>query len=58
MSPDDITPGDWVRFYRDGHMVFGVVAYVRKNERWPYEGMVLTDQGQVAVEHILEVRHA
>lgn len=58
MNHDDIKPGDWVRFYRDGCMVIGVVAYVRKNERFPYEMLVLTDQGQVAVEHILEVRHA
>ncbi len=58
MSPDDIKPGDWVRSYRNGCMVIGVVGYVRKGERWPYEWLALTDQGPVAVEHILEVRHA
>lgn len=53
-----IYPGDWVRFYRAGSLVIGIVAYVRKDDRYPFSERALTDAGSVPVDSILEVRHA
>ena len=54
MTKDDITVGDWVRFYQDGRLVVGVVQYpphVRTSNTYVY-----TDAGEVAVVSICEVR--
>ena len=47
--------GDWVRFFRNGTLVIGVVEYVRKNDLLQTEDY-LTDQGSVHESMILEVR--
>lgn len=58
--PDEtkVRPGDWVRFARGGQLVVGVVAYVRREDRWPQRWEAVTDAGHVYYEHILEVRSA
>ena len=50
--------GDWVRFYRDGALVLGVVSYIRKREAWELCNSAQTDQGEVSIERVLEVRAA
>lgn len=48
--------GDWVRFYRDGALVIGVVQYRRKQELYPTEMELLTDIGAVNEKHVQERR--
>jgi hypothetical protein len=48
-------PGDWVRFYRDGKMLIGVVQYIRESNGLG-DLEALTDVGSVAVDRILEIR--
>ena len=47
--------GDWVRFFRNGTLVIGVVCYVHKNDLLQTEAY-LTDLGSVPESMILEVR--
>ena len=53
-----VQPGDWVRFYRNGQLVLGIVAYVHKNPRYPHETVVSTDVGTTDADELLEVRRA
>lgn len=46
-------PGDWIRFYRDGLLVIGVVQYVGGYGDPTY---IQTDIGTVEAEYVLEVR--
>lgn len=50
------TIGDWVRFYTDGHLVIGVVAY-RKKDPVLNEYELCTDVGLVYEDQVLERRH-
>ena len=53
----NVQVGDWVRFYRNGQMVIGVVQYIA--EKSALLGTDLfTDQGSVDVKHVLEIRRA
>ena len=52
----DILPGDWVRFYQNGKLVIGVVAYIRPRSSWQSHDTAETDIGAVSVEFIREVR--
>lgn len=47
--------GQWVRFYRNGTLVIGVVQYVRENDLLQTEDY-LTDQGSVHESMVLEAR--
>jgi len=51
----NIQVGDWVRFYRGGVMVTGVVEYVTKHSVLNKYNLC-TDVGSVDTESILEVR--
>ena len=53
-------PGDWVRFYRDGNLVIGVVQYVLDNDiGLSSRGReVCTDNGSTGESYLLEVRPA
>lgn len=54
--PEQIQPGDWVRFYSNGKLVVGVVQYpVYRRTIAKY---VDTDAGAVDVEMIREIRKA
>ncbi len=48
--------GDWVRFYRNGALVIGVVAYLRTQTSYPWHDEAFTDQGVISVKDIIEVR--
>jgi hypothetical protein len=52
----EIKPRDWVRFYRDGALVIGVVQYVRPDEIISSRIHVHTDVGTVWAASVLEVR--
>jgi hypothetical protein len=54
---ESIVPGDWVRFFKDGHCVIGLVEYHAKDFPWK-EPRLITDAGEVRVDAVLEVRHA
>lgn len=54
MSDRKIEIGDWVRFYRNGVMVIGVVQYGPRDD-WG-DKYYSTDAGEVAANSILEVR--
>lgn len=56
IDPDTLQPGDWVRFYRNGRLVIGVVQYFVP--RQTITRYVDTDEGAVAVERIRELRRA
>lgn len=51
-----IQVGDWVRFYRNGTLVIGVVEYVTKNVLGGIE--LHTDEGTTNPEYVLEMRRA
>lgn len=47
--------GDWVRFYRNGALVIGIVNYRRRDEflgHW----ILSTDAGEVDADDVLEIR--
>lgn len=48
--------GQWVRAQRNGELVIGVIAYVRKNVCYPYEIQYVTDIGTFDEEAIVEAR--
>lgn len=54
----NVNVGDWVRFYRYGQFVIGVVQYIRQKPVCAWELEVHTDVGSVDVESILEIRRA
>ncbi len=47
--------GDWIRFYRGGTLVLGVVAYVRKDDLYGH-AIICADCGEVDPSDVLEVR--
>lgn len=49
--------GDWVRFYRNGELVIGVVEYMTQDEIMG-DRTLWTDRGAVALEDVLETRKA
>lgn len=51
------TIGDWVRFYRDGVLVIGVVQY-RCQDDTTGDWLLSTDMGEVAEDDVLEIRKA
>lgn len=51
-----IQPGDWVRFYQDTRLVIGEVRYLGKSTKYPYSTLISTDQGEVAIRQVFEVR--
>ena len=54
----EVRPGAWVRFYRNGTLVIGVVQYSRPTDRWGSGGEeVLTDIGSVDISGVLEARN-
>jgi hypothetical protein len=54
-----VKEGDWVRFYRNGALVIGVVQYVRNRDTYPrWEKQAMTDVGAVDLGSILESRRA
>lgn len=53
---DKIQTGDWVRFYRNGDLVIGIVAYVSKPKSGFLCFEVHTDKGSISNDNILEVR--
>ena len=52
----EIKPGDWVRFYQDGTLRIGIVAYIRARLSWQSYETAETDIGSVYVDSIKEVR--
>lgn len=55
MSALKIEIGDWVRFYRNGVLVIGVVQYVPRVDVIGFQ-YYATDMGEVRADSILEVR--
>jgi hypothetical protein len=55
---EKVKVGDWVRFYRNGELVLGVVQYVKPGRLSYSAREVCTDTGAVAEDVILEVRRA
>ena len=55
MRETKIEVGAWVRFYRDGELVLGVVQYVKKHGVLD-EIELCTDVGVVLPEDVLEFR--
>lgn len=51
-----VSPGDWVRFYRNGVLVLGVVQYVKERRLGSYSREVCTDIGSVEDTDVLEAR--
>lgn len=49
---DDIRPGDWVRFYRNGVMVIGEVRYVTTRQSWEESNTLSTDAGQTTAGRV------
>lgn len=45
---------DWVRFYRDGELVIGVVQYVRLDLL--QKVILSTTAGEVSEDNVLEIR--
>lgn len=59
LRPRDFNVGDWVRFYRDGRLVVGVVQYIDNGPydvRDPYARSLETDNGSVSTYDVLERR--
>ena len=50
-----ITPGAWVRFWRDGRLIIGIVQYPPYRDQLSYP-FVATDLGEVRESAIVEVR--
>ena len=55
IEPEDVSVGDWVRFYVDGGLVIGQVEYISSRPEIAAVD-VGTDAGSVDVRDILEVR--
>jgi len=51
-----VKPGDWVRFYKNGALVIGVVQYVRVDDTFSFRYHVHTDIGSVWAVEVLEAR--
>jgi len=49
--------GCWVRFYRAGKLVIGVVEYLPIKESWEKEPNYYTSEGPITESSILEVRY-
>ena len=49
--------GCWVRFYRAGKLVIGVVEYLPLKELWEKEPNYYTSEGPITESSILEVRY-
>jgi hypothetical protein len=47
--------GDWIRFYRNGVLVIGVVNYIREDRAIGYT-YYQTDAGEVRADSVLEIR--
>jgi hypothetical protein len=54
----DIKPGDWVRFYNNGHLVIGKVEYVSEDSVQGWKYYLNTDQGRIEAAQVLEIRNA
>ena len=52
----DIKVGDWVRFYRGGVLVIGVVEYIRERKAWERADELQTTAGAVNADYVLESR--
>ena len=52
------SPGDWVRFYRSGMPVLGVVEYVMWTFDYPSGWRLVTDNGLLRFDEVLESRCA
>lgn len=50
--------GDWVRFYRNGALVIGIVSYRRRGAFARDEWILSTDAGEVNESDVLEVRRS
>lgn len=48
--------GDWVRFYRNGALVIGIVNYRRRRDEISSEWILSTDAGEVNEDEVLERR--
>lgn len=48
--------GDWVRFYRNGTLVLGVVNYVKETDEALPKIELYTDNGAVSVDAVIEMR--
>ena len=55
MSKEDVKVGDWVRFYRAGKLVMGVVMYIHK-EGVLHKIELQTDNGAVDLDSVIEKR--
>lgn len=51
-----IVPGDWVRFQQGGILVIGKVEYVLPRKVWERSNTLVTDDGSVHEDDVLEVR--
>lgn len=54
MTETQVKPGDWVRFYQNGQLVIGQVAYVTRQSGGHL--FANTDRGSVRIDSIYEVR--
>lgn len=54
----DYQKGDWVRFYRDGQLILGIVEYVEHSTRWNASQELFTDKGHIGDTEVKEVRRA
>lgn len=52
----DVRVGDWVRFYRGGLLVLGVVEYIVPRAPWDSTPEAVTSLGQIPFDAVLEVR--
>ena len=50
--------GAWVRFYRGGEIVIGVVEYVQEPDRSWHADKLCTTAGCVDADQVLEIRKA
>ncbi len=50
--------GDWVRFLAQGKLVIGQVQYIREHDSLSYKIELVTDQGTVLHDSVLEARSA
>lgn len=47
--------GQWVRFYKNGQLVIGVIQYI-DNTSYPITVQYCTDHGEISESRILEAR--
>lgn len=52
----DLQPGDWVRFYKNGALVIGVVQYVARSDYSNRINAIQTDIGAIVPDMLLEFR--